>query len=69
MMITIVVVFNVSMLPSHLVLIAIGVNESILGYPRLMNVLWLSVTLLANSNAVYNPIIYCYMNHRHPQTS
>ncbi|XP_075247408.1 substance-P receptor-like [Convolutriloba macropyga] len=63
MMITIAVVFNITMIPAHLVLIAIGIDNRILDFGQLNNI-WLFVTLLANSNTVYNPIIYCYMNGR-----
>ena len=62
-MITIAVVFNITMIPAHLVLIAIGIDNRILDFGQLNNI-WLFVTLLANSNTVYNPIIYCYMNGR-----
>ncbi|XP_063726720.1 substance-P receptor-like [Symsagittifera roscoffensis] len=65
MMITIAAVFNLSMIPMHAVLIGIGLDQSVLErYHVAIKRTWMLVTLLANSNTVYNPIIYCYMNSR-----
>lgn len=60
---TVVLLFTVCYLPIHIFTIIQDVYPAILYYP-FIKIIFLSVLLLAMSNCIYNPFIYCYMNQK-----
>ena len=60
---TVVLLFALCYLPIHSFTIIQDVDPGILNFPYI-KIVYLSVILVAMSNCVYNPFIYCYMNHK-----
>jgi tachykinin receptor 3 len=63
MMIAVVVIFAACWLPQHVYYFVINRYPEILYYSWTQP-LYLAIYWLAMSNAMYNPIIYCWMNAR-----
>ncbi|RZF38890.1 hypothetical protein LSTR_LSTR012162 [Laodelphax striatellus] len=63
MMIVVVSIFAVCWLPFHAYFIFTSVMPEITNHPSIQDI-YLAIYWLAMSNSMYNPIIYCWMNHR-----
>ncbi len=60
---TVVLLFALCYLPIHIFSIIQDVYPAILNYP-FTKLVYLCVLLVAMSNCIYNPFIYCYMNNK-----
>ncbi|XP_067117399.1 neuromedin-K receptor [Osmerus mordax] len=63
MMIIVVLTFSVCWLPYHLYFLVVGLRRD-LTRKRAVQQVYLSVVWTAMSSAMYNPVIYCCLNHR-----
>jgi len=63
MMIVVVVIFAVCLLPQHVSFIVVNQHQHVTEYAWFQP-LYLAIYWLAMSNAMYNPLIYCWMNAR-----
>ncbi|XP_075216071.1 tachykinin-like peptides receptor 99D isoform X2 [Lycorma delicatula] len=63
MMIVVVSIFAVCWLPFHAYFIFTSIMPEITNHPSIQDI-YLAIYWLAMSNSMYNPIIYCWMNHR-----
>jgi len=63
MMILIVVIFAVCWLPQHVYFVVVSLYPDITHHKSIQHV-YLVFYWFAMSNAMYNPIIYCWMNAR-----
>ena len=63
MMIVVVTIFGACWLPMHVYWVICNQNPDVLNY-RSTQPTYLALYWLAMSNAMYNPLIYCWMNAR-----
>jgi len=64
MMILIVVIFAVCWLPQHVYFVVVSVYSNLTHHQSIQHV-YIVIYWFAMSNAMYNPIIYCWMNARY----
>jgi len=63
MMILIVVIFAVCWLPQHVYFVVVSLRPDVTHHQSIQHV-YLVIYWFAMSNAMYNPIVYCWMNAR-----
>jgi len=64
MMILVVVIFAICWLPTHVYFLVSNYIHSIRKYEYIQQI-YIVIYLMAMSNSMYNPIIYCWMNSRY----
>jgi len=63
MMIVVVAIFAACLLPQHICFLVVN-RDPLIAYNTWFQSLYLGIFWLAMSNAMYNPLVYCWMNAR-----